>query len=390
MAVRRTATGYQIQWYDADGRFRKRTVKGITREEAVRIERQTLAARDRGEPQPDLRNAPLFGAFATSWVEENRSAWKPSTRQQYEQVLKSQLRPAFEDVRLSNLTESRVKQLITQLQDAGLSARRINLVMLVLKQIVRTAVRRRLIREDPTAALRKLREPRTEVDPLEPHEVAAFLATCPAWWHPYFTVAFYTGARPNELAALKMSDLDLGRATLRIRAGRYRGVESTPKTPASVRDVRLLPVVLGAIKAQQGQVAAMRLKRGLGAPAVGEDYLFVGPEGGLLNMNFLRVAVWYPTLTKARLRRRTMYQTRHTFASNALAAGETPPWVSGMLGHTTPEMLFRVYARFIPNRTRHDGSALAERMTSPGRADGDGSGVLPIYSRAHGDRSVST
>jgi hypothetical protein len=33
-------------------------------------------------------------------------------------------------------------------------------------------------------------------------------------------------------------------------------------------------------------------------------------------------AHWYPTLTNARLSRRTMYQTRHTFASNALVAGE--------------------------------------------------------------------
>src|SRR5215475_13368139 len=35
-----------------------------------------------------------------------------------------------------------------------------------------------------------------------------------------------------------------------------------------------------------------------------------------------------------------------------------------MLGHTTPEMLFSVYARYIPNRTRRDGSALLARMTS--------------------------
>jgi|SRR2546430_8358122 len=57
-----------------------------------------------------------------------------------------------------------------------------------------------------------------------------------------------------------------------------------------------------------------------------------------------------------------MYQTRHTFASNALAAGESPTWVARMLGHATPEMLFKVYARFIPNLTRRDGSALAARM----------------------------
>jgi integrase len=52
----------------------------------------------------------------------------------------------------------------------------------------------------------------------------------------------------------------------------------------------------------------------------------------------------------------------HAFASNALAAGEAPSWVSTMLGHASPEMLFSVYARFIPNRTRRDGRALVSRM----------------------------
>ena len=78
-------------------------------------------------------------------------------------------------------------------------------------------------------------------------------------------------------------------------------------------------------------------------------------------MNHLREKTWYPTLTKAGLPRRTMYQTSHSFASNALAAGESPTWVFRMLGHTSAE----VNARFIPNRTRRDGSALLERMRQP-------------------------
>ena len=55
----------------------------------------------------------------------------------------------------------------------------------------------------------------------------------------------------------------------------------------------------------------------------GHDYVFTGPEGGLLNGNALRDRSWYPTLTKTSLSRRTMYQTQHTFASNALASGES-------------------------------------------------------------------
>ena len=79
-----------------------------------------------------------------------------------------------------------------------------------------------------------------------------------------------------------------------------------------------------------------------------------------------------------------MYQTRHTFASNALAAGEAPSWVAAMLGHASPEMLFTVYARYIPNRTRWDGSALATRMAELSAAEPArpaGSTVLSKYSR---------
>ena len=58
-----------------------------------------------------------------------------------------------------------------------------------------------------------------------------------------------------------------------------------------------------------------------------------------------------PALQRAVLRLRSAYQTRHTFASNALAAGENPAWISAMLGHRSAEMLFEVYARWVPNRT---------------------------------------
>lgn len=82
-------------------------------------------------------------------------------------------------------------------------------------------------------------------------------------------------------------------------------------------------------------------------------------NGGHLNMNSIRDHFWYPALQKAKLRRRVFYQTRHTIASNALAAGEDPAWVVRMPGHRTLGILFETYARFIPHRTKRDGAALA-------------------------------
>jgi len=166
-----------------------------------------------------------------------------------------------------------------------------------------------------------------------------------------------TAQAPSDVVLARWRDKKRGRIEL-----------SSPRLPAtrqegsSVRDIDLLPAVTAALKLHKAQQAAERLKAGRGAPQPGQDYVFTGPAGGFLNVNALRDRVWYPTLVKAKLSRRTMYQTRHTFASNALAAGEAPSWGAAMLGHASPEMLFSVYARFIPNRTRRDGSALVSRM----------------------------
>lgn len=362
MSVVKTARGFQIRWYDADGRFRKETVRGVDRREAERLERVKLAARDRGERPCDERNAPTFAKFSAAWIEEGKPRWKPSTLAQYEDVLNSHLTPAFGELRVSDITEAKVAAWIAQ---TTLGPRRANLVLVTLKSILKVARRRRLIREDHLAGVRLLKEPKADIDPLGPDEVSAFLAACPAWWRPFFTVAFFTGIRPNEAAALKWGDVDGQRGSFRVRAGAYRFIEGTPKTESSVRDVDMLPPVAEALKQQKAQQAARRLKLGQGAPEVGQDYVFTGPDGGRFNINLVR-EVWYKVVKAAKLRRRVMYQTRHSFASNALAAGENPAWVAAMLGHKGAEVLFAVYARFIPNRTRRDGSAFAARMVGQG------------------------
>ncbi len=359
MAISKTSKGYQIRYYDTEGRFRKRTFKGITQREAERLEREILSKRDRGEPFLDRRKVPTFGEFSDQWIEEGRARWKWSTLAQYRNVLKKQLVPAFGRLRLTAITESSILQRVTAWSDSGLSPRRINLIVVLLKGILKAAARRHVIITNPAAAVRLLPEPRTEVDPLSLSEIETFLLACPERWRPYFVFAFKTGARPGEMAALKWGDVDLKRAAARIRAARARGREGDPKTPSSRRDIDLLPEVVDALRAQRREQSRRRLKSGVGRRCRPEDYVFAGPQGGHLNVNFIRTYVWYPTLEKAELRRRVFYQTRHTFASNALAHGEDPAWVARMLGHKTLEILFETYARFIPHRTRRDGAALA-------------------------------
>ncbi len=92
--------------------------------------------------------------------------------------------------------------------------------------------------------------------------------------------------------------------------------------------------------------------------------MFASRAGSPINNQNMTRRVWYPLLRHLDLRLRRPYQTRHTAATLWLAAGENPEWIARQMGHTSTQMLFRVYSRYIPNLTRKDGSALERLIAS--------------------------
>ncbi len=70
----------------------------------------------------------------------------------------------------------------------------------------------------------------------------------------YLQVAFYTGARPGEILALKWSDLDFQNNTIHItRRISQKGEITTPKTRSSKRKIEML---------EPAKQAFLRLRKG--------------------------------------------------------------------------------------------------------------------------------
>jgi integrase len=130
--------------------------------------------------------------------------------------------------------------------------------------------------------------------------------------------------------------------------------EHLTKTAGSARAIDLRPQVVRALKEQP---AASRLKG---------DYVFPNSLGAPLDRDNLTNRVWHPALVRAGIRKREPYQTRHTFATLALSAGEEIGWVAKQLGHANTEMVIRHYYRFIKNNTCQDGSALDNAAAAAG------------------------
>lgn len=321
-------------------------------------------------PAPD--GPPRFTDYVRRWLEDKAARISAGTAYDRRRIVEGKLIPAFGERLVSDITEEAVESFIADLKRAPiedpeptpgalpvvksparkrkLSNRRVNIILQVLRQSLDRAVKRGWLEENPARAVDRLREDKTEILPFSFDEVRTFLTAGlqDDELRRYFTVAFFSGLRPGEQMGLRWDDLDWHRKLIGVRRSVSRWGEGTTKTVASHRDVEMLPPVERALQAQR---AASQL-RGV--------WVFPNTQGGPLDITNLRERVWRPALRRAGLRYRTMYQTRHTFATLALASGEAIGWVAQQLGHTSTEMVIRRYARFIPNLTRRDGSAIAK------------------------------
>jgi integrase len=345
----------KLRWYIdfyADG-IRKRECVGHSKTLAKKAlaKRTTEVSEERYINKP--KGGVLFKEFAEQWLEERKAHLKKSSYYDYKGILDLYLIPTFGKKRLGKVTETDIENLIRDLKDR-LSNKRINNIIVPLKTLFKTAYRRKSITSNPIDGIGMLRVDRTEIMPFSMEEVRLFLDKVDSHFRDYFEVAFFTAMRPSEQIALKWDNIDFKRGKINVVDARVMGEESAPKTVASRRAIDMLPPVKEALERQSE-------KTFLGSP-----YVFVSKKGNIVDIGNLRKRTWYPALVSAELKRRTMYQSRHTFGTLMLSAGENPNWVARMMGHTSVEMLFKKYSGFIPNVTHQDGTAFMGKLYKDG------------------------
>lgn len=320
---------------------------------------------------------PLYREYVRRWLEDKSARLAAGTAYDWRRVVEARLIPTLGDKRVNAIAVDDVEALIAALKRGEvpmppapegsdkrrrgrtpkkLSNRRVNIILKVLRQSLDRAVAKGWLEANPARAVDLLREERPEIDPLSLVEVRTLLddGLQDNEERRFFTVAFFSGLRPGEQIGLRWDDVDWARALLAVRRTISRFGAGPTKTVAARRDVQMLPVVEQALRAQR---PASELR---GA------WIFPNRDGGPLDVTNLRERVWRRALRRAKLRGRPMYQTRHTFATLMLGAGEAPAWVAQQLGHTSAEMVFRRYSKFIPNLTRQDRSAASRWLAEEG------------------------
>lgn len=300
---------------------------------------------------------PLFKDFAEVWYGEKSIEWRKSHQKNIRDDLDKRLIPRFGDMAVGRITKADILAFRADLAKAPargktqlLSNPRINKILNPLRQILCEASDRFDFRT-PFENIKQLRVKRTDVDPFSLDEVRRIIDAVRPDFKDYFTLRFFTGMRTGEIHGLKWQYVDFERRLIMVRETVVDGEDSYTKNDASQRDIQMSQLVFDALKRQEQGTRAL------------SRYVFCNREGAPLDYKNLTNRVWRPLLRHLGLKVRRPYQCRHTAATLWLGAGENPEWIARQLGHTTTEMLFRVYSRYVPNLTRRDGSAFERLLT---------------------------
>jgi integrase len=265
------------------GRPRFRTVAGDL--DAARRERELLvAAAEAGAlaVAPRLR----FATVAGRWLERFQA--KVSAGERRERTLEAHryhvtkhLLPTLAARRMGTIGVEDVAGLLTALRAAGCSEKTVAEALSTLHSIVRFAIRRGWIADNPVAKLEADERPhptgrRQRV--LGRDEIARLLAACPPRYRPLLATALYSGLRISELLGLVWDDIDPAAGVIRVRAQlsrAHRGVPArrvAPKTPAAIRDVPLVAQL----------AAVLREHRRRSSFTAGSDWVFGTGRGSPL------------------------------------------------------------------------------------------------------------
>jgi integrase len=339
---------YQVRAYGPEGRQR-RTFR--TLQAGQKWSRGIEGAKDQGLALPSQM---LLSEWWAQWFSAQDADL--NTLVDYESLWRTHVNPTFGSRPLNKILplhrDEWAKQLRTRLSDS-----RARKARLVLDMMMDAAVVNRLIPSWHRTRWKSERAGQTRKPHfiLTPSEVATTASNAAnptivtpqqavAGYDTFVMVAVDAALRPGEIRALRrqscLLDHPEGPRLLITEAAKdvygYGVLVGETKTHQS-RVVRLSPSV--------SKLLARHLRSNV---ARDEDaWIFTSPEGQLLNWNNFRSSVFYKALDAAGLRRRGLYELRHTGASILGRAGIPIHELKEHMGHatiTTTEQYLHFYS----------------------------------------------
>ena len=298
------------------------------------------------------------GQWLDIWLAQYLTGVKPNTVQAYSIAVRKHIKPALGAVGLSELRAHTVQTFANSLD--SLSAATVRLICKVLHRALEKAVALEYIPKNPATGCALPRLEQKEIHPLDDAQASAILSAARGGeMEIIISVALFTGLRLSELLGLTWDSI--GAHTINVNkqlakpTHRKNGPFISPKNGKG-RIITPAPSVLKELREQKRRQAECRLKAG---PLWSNTYnlVFTTPTGAPLEAYTVQRG-FAAVLASAGIEGVRFHDLRHTYAVNAIRAGDDIKTVQGNLGHATAAFTLDRYGHF----TEQMKQASAARM----------------------------
>src|SRR5450759_3692108 len=309
--------------YWKDARARKRVLEG------------QIANGTYGQQERKLQ---LFSDYYQDWWQGKSLSLRPASQRAYSSSFEHYLLPYFGKLRIDDISPQNVQEFIGTLK--RLSPRYVRTIYSHLRVMLNTAVKRHDIAVTPCIDIDLPGIQRADLHYLEPSEVWLFIDSMGWPYKALYGILGLTGIRVGEALALRMKHVDLLRKEISVEEAWdiNARVFHEPKTKAGLRKVGILSP-LAELLQQYFDHYPMKDRNSL---------LFPSPTkpGQPVSYNTIH-GVFKRHLKKADLPKVTTHSLRHSFASAMLSVGVSVNTLARYLGHSSPDITYRIYAHEI-------------------------------------------
>ena len=269
--------------------------------------------------------------FCEEVLEEKEKRLQPTTMKAYNSLFKSRIIPFFNKKYPNEIEPKHLKEWYSTFKDKSTLGTCVNGI---LKPSFENAIIEGVIQTTPFIVSFPTFKRDYEINPFTLKEIDLILSQNDNFLRSFLGVAFFTGARSGEILALEWEDIDFEKKTITINKTRTAGITKIPKTKSSIRKIDMLPQCEFFLK-EQIEITGL------------EQNIFLRKSNKMFIGSFELGTKWHNLLKKLNLEKRSIYQTRHSFASNMLSNKENPLWVSQMLGHKSLNTTLEIYTKYI-------------------------------------------
>lgn len=302
-----------------------------------------------------------------AWWEIKKEKVKPTTADNYRNILDRYILPRLGSDLLKDLNTVRIEKMLIEL-NRDHSESTVRLVSIVLAQGLERAVKDHLIPLNPAKGIERPKGKKKTVTPYTLKELKEILHELESHrLRTFFHLLAHTGARRGEILALRWSDLDFEKGTLsisknRTRIGKTVIEQDSTKGGDGKRIVQLNSEILRLLKdhkvrqqEERGEENIVRFRQDLG-------YIFT-QEGSDLPLDpSTPYQLFKKTARRLGLRSESLHSIRHLHATELLNSGVSVHLVKDRLGHADISTTLRIYAHVRPEQKQEVADLFAKAI----------------------------